>query len=269
MTTVTIQKRRAEGLGLWETLAAFGIPAALMLVGVHVVMRWFNIVSGLAPFYGYFLALAPPLVLLLAAALFAARREGRVGSFPEMKDRLRLRPMDRRAWLATAGVLVAAFILTGVTTALNGLLVERGMIPVPGWLPAFLAPLGSQVEGSGGAFSVYDAAFGGLRGNWGVLLLYLLLFFFNIAGEELWWRGYLLPRQEAAFGRHAWLAHGLLWWAFHAFKWWDLLSILPVTLLISLLAQRTQNTTPAIVVHALFNGLGILPVLLGVMGVMG
>lgn len=255
-----------DGLGAWGTLAAFGIPAALLFVGVHGIMRWFNSVWSLAPFYGYFLALAPTLALMLAAAILAARWEGRAPTWPALKERLRLRPMDRGMWLCTVVVLIVAFLLTGVMTALNGVLVGAGWIPVPDWLPTFLAPIGGQTEGSGGVFSIYEAAFGGLHGNWVAFLLYVVLFFFNIAGEELWWRGYLLPRQEATLGRRAWPVHGLLWWAFHAFKWWDLLTILPVTLLISWLAQRTKNTTPAIVVHAVFNGIGILPVLMGVMG---
>ena len=68
-------------------------------------------------------------------------------------------------------------------------------------------------------------------------------------------------------GQWAWLIHGLLWWGFHAFKWWDLLPILPVTLLVSYLAQRTQNTTPAIISHAVFNGMALIPLLLAVAGV--
>jgi len=28
--------------------------------------------------------------------------------------------------------------------------------------------------------------------------------------RELWWRGYILPRQELAFGRWTWIIHGLL-----------------------------------------------------------
>lgn len=62
--------------------------------------------------------------------------------------------------------------------------------------------------------------------------------------------------------------HGLLWWGFHAFKWWDLLPILPVTLLISYVAQRTQNTMPGIISHALFNGVALIPLLLTVSGLL-
>jgi membrane protease YdiL (CAAX protease family) len=107
---------------------------------------------------------------------------------------------------------------------------------------------------------------GAIAGHWEVVLLYLVAFFFNIAGEELWWRGYLLPRQELAFGKSAWLLHGLLWTAFHAFKWWDMLGLLPVCLAISFSAQRLKNNWPALIAHALFNGLSLLAVIAAVAG---
>jgi membrane protease YdiL (CAAX protease family) len=43
-----------------------------------------------------------------------------------------------------------------------------------------------------------------LRGAWWILIYYaVLILVCNIGGEELWWRGYVLPRQELAFGRAA------------------------------------------------------------------
>jgi membrane protease YdiL (CAAX protease family) len=58
-----------------------------------------------------------------------------------------------------------------------------------------------------------------LRGNWGMALVYLAILVLNIVGEEFWWRGYVLPRQELAHGRWAWLVHGILWTLFHAPFW--------------------------------------------------
>jgi membrane protease YdiL (CAAX protease family) len=107
---------------------------------------------------------------------------------------------------------------------------------------------------------------GSIAGNWGAVLLYLVAFFFNIAGEELWWRGYLLPRQELVFGKSTWLLHGRLWTAFHAFKWWDIIGLLPVCLAISFSAQRLKNNWPALIAHALFNGMSLLAVIAGVVG---
>lgn len=93
-----------------------------------------------------------------------------------------------------------------------------------------------------------------------------IILFFNIVGEEFWWRGFLLPRMERAFGRHAWLLHGLLWNLFHLFKWWDLLNLLPICLLISYFSQKTGRNWPALIAHLLFNGLGFVLVLAHVAG---
>jgi hypothetical protein len=49
-----------------------------------------------------------------------------------------------------------------------------------------------------------------LQGAWWILLYYVaIMFLCNIGGKELWWRGYVLPRQELVFGRTAWIVHGI------------------------------------------------------------
>jgi len=48
-----------------------------------------------------------------------------------------------------------------------------------------------------------------LHGAWWILVYYaVVILVCNIGGEELWWRGYVLPRQELAFGRATWVIHG-------------------------------------------------------------
>jgi membrane protease YdiL (CAAX protease family) len=45
-----------------------------------------------------------------------------------------------------------------------------------------------------------------LHGAWWILVYYaVVILVCNIGGEELWWRGYVLPRQELAFGRATWV----------------------------------------------------------------
>ena len=93
------------------------------------------------------------------------------------------------------------------------------------------------------------------------------MLFFNIFGEELWWRGYVLPRQAKHFGKYACdLFHGLLWTLFHAFKWWDLIGLLPVCLSLSYVAQRRQSTWPGNIAHLLFNGLGFIGLMVIMLG---
>jgi membrane protease YdiL (CAAX protease family) len=97
----------------------------------------------------------------------------------------------------------------------------------------------------------------GLPFTWGLLAYYLAaMFIFNILGEELWWRGYILPRQELAFGARAWIVNGTLWALFHFFYHTTLgvlVSYLPTTLAIAYVAQRTRNTWPGIIGHMVSN----------------
>jgi len=69
----------------------------------------------------------------------------------------------------------------------------------------------------------------------------------NVLGEEFWWRGYVLPRQELSFGKWTWLIHGLLWSGFHLFMPWDAIRLLPGSLALPFVAQRRKNTWPGII----------------------
>jgi membrane protease YdiL (CAAX protease family) len=78
----------------------------------------------------------------------------------------------------------------------------------------------------------------------------------NIGGEELWWRGYVLPRQELAFGRTAWVVHGISWSVFHLFMQptlWDATRMAITGVALSFVAQRTRSTWPGIVGHSFGN----------------
>src|SRR6185295_6000080 len=61
-----------------------------------------------------------------------------------------------------------------------------------------------------------DAGKAFLDGAFGWYALILVMFLFNtVLGEELLFRGYLLPRMNGAFGRVDWLANGILFAAYH------------------------------------------------------
>jgi membrane protease YdiL (CAAX protease family) len=201
---------------------------------------------------------------LLLAALVALRREGYPLTWPALRERFRLHPMDVRTWLWTLGVwLVVEAVVLGVVIPISRHLVAQGLMPLPANLPAFLHPA-SPLPPRDAA----EQAVGGLRGNWLPVLALAIALVFNILGEELWWRGVVLPRQELAFGRGAWVIHGLLWALFHIFKWWDVLNLVPITLGIAYVCSRFRNTTPGIVIHALINGRALIPLTLAALGVL-
>jgi membrane protease YdiL (CAAX protease family) len=120
--------------------------------------------------------------------------------------------------------------------------------------PSFFTPW--QTPGVPISASIFSDFIGSpLKGNWGVAILLFVQLFFNIFGEELWWRGYILPRQEKEHGRVAWLVNGLLWLLWHvAFYPWQIFALLPICLALPYIAQRQQNTWVAIIIH-LQNGI--------------
>jgi len=108
-----------------------------------------------------------------------------------------------------------------------------------------------------GHFGPKDLMGVSLQGAWWILVYYaLVILVFNIGGEELWWRGYVLPRQELAFGRTAWVVHGMCWSAFHLFMqptFWDTIRMAITGVALSFVAQRTKSTWPGIVGHSFGN----------------
>ena len=92
-----------------------------------------------------------------------------------------------------------------------------------------------------------------LMGTGQFYLIYLpVFFFFNYCGEEVLWRGYILPRQEAAYGRLAWLINAILHCVFHlSFSLTALLFFLPFMLLMPYIAYKRKNTVLSIIVHFL------------------
>lgn len=64
-----------------------------------------------------------------------------------------------------------------------------------------------------------------LVGNWGVLMLFVVNAVFNtVIGEELLFRGVLLPRMNGLFGKWDWVMNGLLFGLYHLHQPWNLLS---------------------------------------------
>jgi membrane protease YdiL (CAAX protease family) len=85
------------------------------------------------------------------------------------------------------------------------------------------------------------------------VLLYFVGWFFNIFGEEFWFRGYILPRQELAFGKATWLVNGLMFTLNHIWQPWILIAILPSSLLLAYSVQSRKNTWIGILQHGFVN----------------
>ena len=238
-------------------LLYFGIPALAFVLSVYYMIPFF-MEQGITEFMSYTLSLLIPLIVMLIASLIALRREGYSVNWESMRERFRLQKMDRTDWLWTVVSLVLMFVGAGIFGVLGQVLVTRGLIPLPSKIPtALLDPTVVPAN----LLHVFYAALGpNVKGNWWLVVVTLILLTFNIVGEEFWWRGVILPRQELVHGKNTWLVHGTMWALFHAFKYWSWLGLLPVTLGLSFVAQRRRNTWPGIITHFVINGISLIPI---------
>ena len=58
-------------------------------------------------------------------------------------------------------------------------------------------------------------------GNWKIMGIFLVMIVFNLLGEELLWRGVLLPKMKGVFGKWDWLANGVLGILYHVSMPWS------------------------------------------------
>jgi membrane protease YdiL (CAAX protease family) len=90
-----------------------------------------------------------------------------------------------------------------------------------------------------------------VAGSWGWFAIIAALVVFNtVLGEELLFRGYLLPRMNGAFGQRDWLANGVLFAVYHLHMPWAIPAALLDTFIISYPAKRYRSALIGIVVHS-------------------
>ena len=222
------------------TFGWFGGFALAMLAGTWAVLPRL-VDAGLHPQLAWFAVSGPVFAAMLVASAIALAREGVALRWRTLASRLRLRPVGR----GELRFIAMSFLLTGLGSAL--LLGVAALLGVElRMVPAFFAdqPLG--------------------HGEMWLIAAWLPVFLLNIFGEEVLWRGVLLPRQEQTLGHHAWLANATGWLLFHVcFGASMLLLLAPLMFAQAWACQRSGNTWVGVAVHGTINGVGFIAVMLG------
>jgi len=230
-----------EQLRLPTLLALFLVPGALMTVA-YVLIAPVVEAAGFPPIAALLIAI---LVVLLPIELGVILRAGR-GNAQRIRSVVPYRrPLPVRDWLWLVPVLiVAAFVGFGLSMAFEPTVIDSMF----GWLPDwFVRPLDPDRVGD------YS------REAWLITLaVYLVLNGF--AGpivEELYFRGYLLPRMEW-MGRWAPLVNVSLFSLYHFWSPWQIIGRIlgfgPTVYAV----RWKENVYLGMVVHCSLNTLGII-----------
>jgi membrane protease YdiL (CAAX protease family) len=210
-------------------LTKYLIPFLSELTGYETILMWFLVAA---------LGIFTPLII---TGILILKYERYPISVLTWVERLRFRKITSRDLIWSIGGLI-------VISALSGVLMKSVELVVGNFdhSPAFMS------------FEPLDT------GRYWLLLVWFPYWITNILGEEFLWRGVMLPRQEIAFGKYAWLIHGLGWSLFHiAFGWQLFITLLPIIFIQSFIVQKTKNSWNGVIIHGGLNGPSFIAICFG------
>ena len=223
-----------QKIGIIESVLLFLIPGILFWIHLNWTVPLITNVFQLSVYaawliIGSFLLFFPIFIL----AIVLMKMDGYSLDWTTIFKRLRIKKVTKSDWLWIVLGLLVTFSIVGVIIFMLVVL-----------------PLGINISELK-EISPIEAQ--QLMGNERFFLVLLpFLFFFNYVGEEILWRGYILPRQEVSYGKYAWVINGVLHGVFHLpFGMLTHIIAIPIYLLIPFITYKTKNTTTAIIIHFL------------------
>ena len=216
MNAPTESPRVIPQFRLVTVLLMFAWPAAWFTLLIYVFGRSFIPEGGVTPTWLLLLIIVLGTGAELAAGLVLLRREGYRLTLADLTDRIRLKwPKGWKSW----GLAVVVFAV-GMSLSMAMGPMNRSLASVPGFVPPDWWPAASNptvaVTSAADVFPDVD-----LGGNYVFVLLYLVIgLVFNVFGEEIYYRGYLLPRMRGVFGGWDWVANGVLFTLKHVYQRW-------------------------------------------------
>ena len=229
-----------------KTIVFLGIPTVVLYLSTQYVVPLLIVGTGMSANLARFLVEGFVVYLpLIVTAVALARRDIQSNELPPLLTRLHLRRLTHRDWIWALLALFLVIFACGIhwyslwwSTGGQG---TTGRALLPPFLP---------IEAS-------------TRIPYWILIPWVPFFVLNVLGEELFWRGYVLPRQEAAFGWWAWFVNGSFWAIFHLPLGWNLWLVwLPLMYIVPFVVQRRQNVWIGIILHGIVNAAGFISIVL-------
>jgi membrane protease YdiL (CAAX protease family) len=222
-------------LAIWASVAA---PMAVLAFGVGpAVIPHTSLHPGLV----HWMLMVVGMMWQFVVSLAVLRHELGGLRWPDVKARIRWnpprdpatgRPRHALWWWAVPAIganVVGGFLATRLDDA---------------WLalfPGLSAPWYTSIE------ELADPQF---KGQWWILGLALVSLLFNyVLGEELLFRGVLLPRMAGVFGRWDWVANTVLFGLYHVHKIWVWPSMVLSSFGMAWAAKRYRSMVMAVIVH--------------------
>jgi membrane protease YdiL (CAAX protease family) len=255
------QAGQLEQYTLWQILGIWALVAVPMALLAWVVAPAIIPYSPLHPGITHWLVIIAGMGWETIVSLVILYRELGTLRWSAIRQRIWLRtPLDpktgqpnpRLLWWALLGVLFSF----GLVGSLIGIYLDAPMA----WLFPSLQPAPYM--------DISQLASPAFKGQWwllGVTLVNLLLNYF--LGEELIFRGILLPKMQGVFGKYDWVANAVLFGLYHLHKPWLILSTIIGSLGMTWPTRRFRSYWMGVIVHGI-EGYFVVLVLAVILGIL-
>ena len=250
---------KLKPLGWVSSIILFLATAVILRVTHYIFVPAYTLATGKPYLVGYLIGWISTMFMFLAASLIAYKLDGHLLEKQAFISRYRLRSLEKVDWLWTVAMLLFAALSLALLSFTQPILKTIPFFAPHPKFPADMVDTAKNLT-PGVLFGMP------LRGQLWLIVVYFLGWLLNIVGEEFWYRGWMLPRQEIAFGKKAWIINGLMFNFQHTFQPWNMLAMLPGSLFLSYAVQRQGKTWMSIIWHGLLNVSLLFFIIQGVTG---
>ncbi|MEM8535781.1 MAG: CPBP family intramembrane glutamic endopeptidase [Chloroflexota bacterium] len=248
---------------LWQALLIFGIPGIMIYLGVHYLVP-IMVESGIPLVFAWTLAVVGPTVLnaIIILAYYCSTQKP---TFQQFVRRFRLNAPSKNIIWQVPTMVVVIVILNELLSWTVPYLSQIPILTPPTIIPEIFTNVYESLDGGSNTntFMGEDLT----PDKWWLVPFWLFCWVtLAVIGEEIVWRGYVLPGQEVIYGNYAWLINGLLWnIPFHLYTMHNFFSDMPLYLLLPLVVYRTRNSWVGIGIHALLVSIALVILIPGLL----
>jgi len=254
MTNNIFEWKESKQLSVVQLLLATFIPSGFAYVGFRVVLpKLVN--NGTPSLIGWTAIASIMLLVFVLVAIFLLRSEAKQLGI-SIKERMCFKPLSRKEWGISIGLLVLAFVLViGVQGIVPSFMDTLGLT-VPDYMPFFLNP---EINPATADPAILSPGFA-LQGQYSVLILVGIALLLNVLTEELYFRAWMLPKLSK-YGSWGWVINGFLFAFYHSFQIWLLPILLVASLSFAFVFNKTKSIWPILTIHLVLNTLNVIAIL--------
>lgn len=242
----TLQWWQLKQLNTKQILLAFLLPGGFAFFGFRFILPW-TVDNGFPKVLMWNIIAAIMLLVLVIVGFFLIKKEA-IANNISIGERLLLKNPEAKQWLICVGIMIIGLILSLAVKPsveffkdLPGLSIPDYM---PFWLDPSIDPMNTDIETLSPGYSLKD--------NYLVVMIIAICLLLNILAEEIYFRGWLLPKMQS-FGRWSWIINGFLFAMYHSFQLWLFPMIFVLSLATALTVYLSKSILPAFITHFVAN----------------